>query len=99
MLNREATTMDSQLGDYIAANLHKRPDGRVAAKELIDRFRASLANNRERRLWPRWRCVDEISRKYETAIGRGGRLFVLGLSYEPAQKWAVVNGRARLVPA
>jgi hypothetical protein len=99
MLNREATTMDNQLGDYIAGNLHKRPDGRVAAKELIDRFRASLANNREQRLWPRWRCVDEISRQYETAIGRGGRLFVLGLSYQGPQKWTVVDGKARLVPA
>jgi len=42
--------------------------------------------------------VDEIGRKYETATGPGGRLFVLGLSFEPAQKWAVVNGKARLVP-
>jgi hypothetical protein len=91
--------MDNQLSDYIAANLHKRPDGRVAAKELIDRFRASLANVRERRLWPRWRCLREISRKYETAIGPGGRLFVLGLSYHRPQKWTVVEGKARLVPA
>ena len=66
MLNSEATHMDKQLSDYIAA---------------------------------RWRCVDEIGRKYETATGPGGRLFVLGLSFEPAQKWAVVNGKARLVPA
>jgi len=43
--------------------------------------------------------VDEISRQYPTAIGPGGRLFVLGLSFEPARKWAVVNGKARLVPA
>jgi hypothetical protein len=90
--------MDKQLSDYIAAHLHQRADGRVAAKVLIDRFRASLANDRERRLWPRWRCVDEIGRQYETAIGPGGRLFVLGLSFQGPQKWAVVDGKARLVP-
>ena len=99
MLNSEATHMDKQLSDYIAAHLHQRPAGRVAVAELVRRFRESLANDRQRRLWPRWRCVDEIGRKYETATGPGGRLFVLGLSFEPAQKWAVVNGKARLVPA
>jgi len=99
MLNREVTTMDNQLGDYIAANLHKRPDGRVAVVELVHRFRESLPSDRERRLWPRWRCVDLIERKYQTAIGPGGRLFVLGLSYQGPQKWVVVDGKARLVPA
>jgi len=99
MLNSETMHMDKQLSDYIAAHLHQRPDGRVAVAELVRRFRESLAYDRERRLWPRWRCVDEISRQYPTAIGPGGRLFVLGLSFEPARKWAVVNGKARLVPA
>ena len=46
-----------------------------------------------------WCCVDEISQQYQTAIGPGGRLFVLGLSFEPAQKWAAVDGKARLVLA
>jgi hypothetical protein len=99
MLNSEATHMDKQLSDYIAAHLHQRPDGRVPIVKLIRRFRESLANDRERRLWPRWRCVDEISQQHQTAIGPGGRLFVLGLSFEPAQKWAAVDGKARLVLA
>ena len=99
MLNSEATHMDKQLSDYIQSHLHQRPDGRAAVVELVHRFRKSLANDRERRLWPRWRCVDEIGRQYQTATGPGGRLFVLGLSFEPPQKWAVVNGKARLVPA
>ena len=99
IMHSEVTPMDKELSAYITANLHQRPDGRTAVKELIDGFCGSLPSDRERKLWPRWRIVKEVQRQYQTAVGPGGRLYVLGLSYEPSRKWAVMDGRARLVPA
>jgi hypothetical protein len=90
--------VNQQLAEYIASKYHRRPDGRITLKKVYHGFLATLDDERSRKLWPRWRFLQEIAGEFQTGLDGSNRLCIAGLSNEPPQHWKVVDGRIRLEP-
>jgi hypothetical protein len=92
------TNMDPTIERFVREHCQAAPDARCKLRQFVVQFRETIAH-REAKCWPRWRIRREVEREYPIGVGSHGVEFICGLSFEPAQRWAVVDGKARRVPA
>ena len=86
--------------DYIATSLHRRPDARIKAIDVVRRFRRQLPNDRARTLWPRWRILEEVRKEFIVGTDGDRTTVICGLSFRPPKEWrADETGRLVLVQA
>jgi hypothetical protein len=91
--------MDTTVAAFLAAHYFRRPDARVTMREAYHGFLATL-DERSRKLWPRWRFLQEVAREFPVGRDGNNRLCIAGLGDTPPQRWAVDDaGRLRLTCA
>ncbi|RCS42296.1 hypothetical protein DTL42_19350 [Bremerella cremea] len=82
--------------EFLAACYHPNPIGQVKIKDAHLAYLATLPE-RERRLCPRWKFADEVSRHLPVGRDSDKVLSIGGISSQPPNAWTVTeDGRLRL---
>ena len=89
--------MDNMLRTFIEKHTHQRPEARLKLTDLMGEFRSTL-DDRELRLWPRWRFMRELKAGgYVLGKDSDRVVFIVGLSFQAPRQWTVDDaGRLRL---
>jgi len=94
---QEENDMDNMLRTFIEKHTHQRPEARLKLTDLMGKFRSTL-DDRELRLWPRWRFTRELKAGgYVLGKDSDRVVFIVGLSFQAPRQWTVDEaGRLRL---